>query len=225
MGEQMREHFIPLIQRLNATRWYTPHISLAPIIGMTYAHGSDEQKAELRSICENLISHEAPLVRRSASSSLGDLVAVMEENLVESYVLPLFQKTIDDDQDHVRFMAVNSCIALGNKLTNKAQELVLPAAKKLATDSAWRVRYMAADRFCDLSREFGESTVQAEMVDIFVELLEDREGEVRSAAASQITGFCQLLTEDIIIQSILPPISELANDGELIRSFFEITSR
>jgi len=212
--EQVNQHFFPLIQRLNATKWYTPHISLAPVIGMTYPHVSKEQRAELRGIYENLINGEAPLVRRSASASLGDLVAVIEDDLVESYVLPLFQKTIEDDQDHVRFMAVNSCIALCNKLTTRAKELILPAAKKLATDNAWRVRYMAADRFCDLSREFGESTVQAEMVDIFVELLEDREGEVRSAAASQITAFCQLLTEEIIIKTVLPAVQELANDDD-----------
>lgn len=52
------------------------------------------------------------------------------------------------------------------------------------------------------------------MVDIFVELLQDREAEVRSAAASQITAFCQLLSEEIIIKSILGPVSELANDGD-----------
>lgn len=52
------------------------------------------------------------------------------------------------------------------------------------------------------------------MVNIFVNLLRDREAEVRSAAASQITAFCQLLSEEIIINSILGPISELANDAD-----------
>ena len=74
--------------------------------------------------------------------------------------MPIFQKTISDDQDYVRFMAVPSCIALSNKLDNaKALSLVLPAAKQLATDSAWRVRYMAADRFCDVRPPLSRSLV------------------------------------------------------------------
>jgi len=52
------------------------------------------------------------------------------------------------------------------------------------------------------------------MVNIFAELLQDREGEVRAAAASQLTAFCKLLTEDIIISKILKPVSDLANDAD-----------
>lgn len=52
------------------------------------------------------------------------------------------------------------------------------------------------------------------MVNVFVELLQDQEAEVRSASASQITSFCQLLTEEIIINQILKPVAELANDGD-----------
>lgn len=60
--------------------------------------------------------------------------------------------TVSDDQDYVRFMAVDSCIAMCTKLSQEsAIEKIFPFAKKLATDSAWRVRYMAATKFCDVS--------------------------------------------------------------------------
>ena len=79
-------------------------------------------------------------------------MAVLEEEFLESYALPLFKVAIKDDQDYVRFMAVNTSISLCNRLPNaKTREHVLPAAKQLATDNAWRVRYMAAERFCDVS--------------------------------------------------------------------------
>merc|ERR1712137_429095 len=214
-SEQINQHLYPMVKRVQAAKWYTPHISLSALIPLAYPHVDEEKKAELRSMYEQLAQQEAPLVRRAASANLKDLVAVIEDQHLESFVLPIFQKAIEDDQDYVRFMAVPTCIALSNKLeAARAIELILPAAKQLATDSAWRVRYMAADHFCDLSKQFGEPTVQSEMVGIFVELLSDREAEVRSAAASQITAFCQLLTEEIIIQNILPPVGELANDDD-----------
>ena len=61
------------------------------------------------------------------------------------------------------------------------------------------------------------------MVDVFVQLLRDREPEVRSAAASQITGFCKLISEETIINTILPVVTELARDkDESVRGIFEI---
>lgn len=49
-------------------------------------------------------------------------------------------------------MAVETCIAICSKLASSEQniEQILPFAKQLATDSAWRVRYMAAKFFCDV---------------------------------------------------------------------------
>jgi len=70
---------------------------------------------------------------------------------VQSEVIPLLKSHVEDDQDYVRFMAVESCIALCSKIPREvAVEQILVLAKKLATDSAWRVRYMAATHFCDV---------------------------------------------------------------------------
>jgi len=213
--EQIQEHFYPLLVRLKSAEWYSPQISFSALVSTIYPHIPAEKKEELRTFYKEISASSTPLVRRAASANLGSLVRVIEEEYLTPEIFPLLKATAADDQDYVRFMSVETCIALCSKLSKEdAIEHILPFAKKLATDSAWRVRYMAANHFCDLSKGFGEATVQAEMVDIFVELLQDREGEVRSAAASQITAFCQLLSEDIIIQSILPPISELANDGD-----------
>ena len=46
--EQINEHFYPLVQRVNAAKWYTPHISLSALIPIAYPHVDDEKKADLR---------------------------------------------------------------------------------------------------------------------------------------------------------------------------------
>ena len=49
-------------------------------------------------------------------------------------------------------MTVDSCVALLKKLPAAvSKEHVLPVVKELSTDCAWRVRYMAADRFDQVS--------------------------------------------------------------------------
>ena len=67
-------------------------------------------------------------------------------------LLPLFKITSTDDQDSVRFLSVDSCIALGNKLSpEEVVEHLLPTVINLLKDSSWRVRYMVADKFVNVS--------------------------------------------------------------------------
>lgn len=82
---------------------------------------------------------------------------MIEDEYLPTDISPLLKATVEDDQDYVRFMAVETCIAMCAKLGSqeKAVEQILPFAKQLATDSAWRVRYMAATQFCDVCLFFG----------------------------------------------------------------------
>ena len=69
--------------------------------------------------------------------------------MITGEIMPLFATTAADEQDSVRFLSVETCVALSSKLSpEQAEKLVLPTIKSLVTDSSWRVRYMAADKFC-----------------------------------------------------------------------------
>lgn len=77
--------------------------------------------------------------------------------------------TVEDDQDYVRFMAVDSCIAMCSKFSQEvAVEKILPFAKKLATDTAWRVRYMSATKFCEVSLVFAIYIVKKTKLTFFL---------------------------------------------------------
>ena len=81
---------------------------------------------------------------------MKNFVLALEDEFLPG-VMELFKSVTEDDQDFVRFMAVGSCVSLCSRLSpEQVKERILPVTKKLATDNAWRVRYMAADRFCDV---------------------------------------------------------------------------
>lgn len=46
----------------------------------------------------------------------------------------------------------------------------------------------------------------------FIHLLKDHEGEVRTAAASQLPGYAQLVDESVILERLLPCVRDLAVD-------------
>lgn len=55
-------------------------------------------------------------------------------------------------QDSVRLLAVEACVAIASLLNAEDVEtLVMPTLRQAAEDKSWRVRYMVADKFTDVS--------------------------------------------------------------------------
>ena len=55
-------------------------------------------------------------------------------------------------QDSVRLLAVEACAAIASVLSKEdTEQQVVPTLTSAAKDKSWRVRYMVADKFCDVS--------------------------------------------------------------------------
>ncbi len=55
-------------------------------------------------------------------------------------------------QDSVRLLAVEACAMIASLLPQEDVEtLVMPTLRKAAEDKSWRVRYMVADKFTEVS--------------------------------------------------------------------------
>lgn len=57
-------------------------------------------------------------------------------------------------QDSVRLLAVEACVSIATLLPQEDLEsLVMPTLRQAAEDKSWRVRYMVADKFSEVSRK------------------------------------------------------------------------
>lgn len=57
-------------------------------------------------------------------------------------------------QDSVRLLAVEACVSIATLLPQEDLEtLVMPTLRQAAEDKSWRVRYMVADKFSEVSRQ------------------------------------------------------------------------
>lgn len=55
-------------------------------------------------------------------------------------------------QDSVRLLAVEACVSIATLLPQEDLEtLVMPTLRQAAEDKSWRVRYMVADKFSEVS--------------------------------------------------------------------------
>jgi serine/threonine-protein phosphatase 2A regulatory subunit A len=89
--------------------------------------------------------------------------------------------------------------------------------KSFIQDMSWRVRHVAADKFCELAAALGGSMAQSDaMLDDFVRLLSDDEPEVRTAAAARVGEVARLAGGAQTIKKFLKPMGSGKQPGQSV---------
>lgn len=214
----LQEYFVPLVLRLAGGDWFTSRTSACGLFSVAYPRVLNQAKQELREAFKRLCEDDTPMVRRSASSKLGEFAKVLEREYVKEDIVRLWTQLALDEQDSVRLLAVEACCTVANLLTQEdIEKCVVPLLRSSAEDKSWRVRYMAADKFTDLQNAVGPQITLTFLVPSFQALLKDAEAEVRAAAASKVRDFCQNLPkesqEQTIMRDILVHVRDLVSDA------------
>jgi serine/threonine-protein phosphatase 2A regulatory subunit A len=225
------EHVVPMIERLGGADWYTSRISACNLICPAYARllESKDQESKskqtpeahlaLRKLFLGLCADETPMVRRVACSNLGTFVELLPLEVVRDELLGAFEKLAEDDQDSVRLLSIDSCVALSNCFRVQQPDVcvqrTVPLMFNLCHDKGWRVRYVVA-------REFGRLAASIEGIDEakrlefhegFVRLLQDGEAEVRTAAAANVGAVAKLMGGEVALKRLIGPIQALSSDS------------
>lgn len=76
---------------------------------------------------------------------------MVEQDFLKDELMSMFNDLACDEQDSVRLLAVEACIAIASLLSDEAtKELIKPVMINLIEDKSWRVRYMVAEKFTDV---------------------------------------------------------------------------
>ena len=88
----------------------------------------------------------------------------------------MFSNLAQDDQDSVRLLSVENCVALARLLPpDENITYVLPVIRAATQDKSWRVRYMVAEQFTELAAAVGPEITRTDLIPAFVVLLKDPE--------------------------------------------------
>mmetsp|Transcript_44005 Transcript_44005/g.73301 ORF Transcript_44005/g.73301 Transcript_44005/m.73301 type:complete len:618 (-) Transcript_44005:47-1900(-) len=211
---QLETHMAPLVKRLATGKWFTSRVSSSSLFEIVYSSLAQKDQDEMRQLFVKLCEDDTPMVRRAACQQLGKFASVIDYKHVMSEIVPSMSKLTKDAQDSVRLRTVENCVMVANLLKPEDREAkILPAIYALCKDKSWRVRYMVADKFPSLTEAAGEEKKNRhEMINIFVQLLQDGEAEVRTAAAQKIAEVAQLAGEKLTTDKLMRPIEALAKD-------------
>jgi len=212
--KQLEDYMAPLVKRLATGKWFTSRVSSSSLFEILYKTLSPELQSEMRGLFAKLCEDDTPMVRRAACQQLGKFAGVLDYKHVMGDVVPSIAKLTKDQQDSVRLRTVENCVMIAKLLTPEdRQAKILPVIYALCKDKSWRVRYMVADKFCSLTEAAGEEKKnRLEMVNIFVQLLQDGEAEVRTAAAHKVADVAKLVGETLTTEKLIKPIESLAKD-------------
>jgi hypothetical protein len=145
-------------------------------------------------------------------------------------LLPLLQAFARDDQDGVRLLAVDGCVALARLVNGgmasaldgegaaalgagaEERASVLSVLSRLCTDRAWRVRWSAANRLSELADALGKALSTEQLLPRFTDLLSDGEAEVRTAASYRVADIGRAVGQDRVLESLVPAVSRVSED-------------
>ena len=197
-----------MITRLATKQWFTARMSACTLIADSFSKFvPSEQEAQIQHFA-NLCRDEAPMVRRAAAQSLGQMVTnvieskgkhcVGPDGMLTTTFIPLYEELAANDQpDSVRLHTAANCVAFGIGMS-KIQALkgrddlsvaaadvlvkrIIPLIVATIDDRSWRVRWTAASKFAEVVGAFEkvEGTLD-HLIPAYERLLQDPEAEVSS---------------------------------------------
>lgn len=234
-NDQITNDFIPLINRLAKERWFSLHIAATGLFKSIIIKVSKQERLDLMKLYLELIHDDSPMVRKAAGKELPELIDILcnkfntpdkLDELNWNLITNMYESLVNDNQDSVKFLSVDVLISILKflKQINETSQIddLFTSLITLINDPSWRVRYMVADRFDNLTNNFNDKKYTLKLVPNIISLMKDNEAEVRKAISKQLPGFAKLVNEadnSIVLQEIVPVVNQLSLDeSENVRS-------
>lgn len=219
----LSQHFIPLVADLAHSEWFSCRIAAAGLYPITFEALSHAQiydaTKDLLDSFNTLITDDAPMVRRAAGNNLPGVIAALPHKADVALVLPMFQSLSEDSQDSVKLLSIESAVVIAKTDPENMVPQIVSRVYDLLEDKSWRVRYQAADTFAALANSIAlneevAKTSHDKLLDLFVNLANDPEAEVRTAIAKQVVDYANgQLTKEDIIDRVTPSLENLTTDS------------
>lgn len=233
--ETFQKEYADMISRLATKEWFTARMSSAGLISSAYHKLTPEQQGEYLDLFAQLCQDDTPMVRRVAAQYLGTMLqnvvqaqgrkVLEKEGMATTKLFPLYQELASNDQpDSVRLQTTQNCVLFGQvmakiatqgDLVNDEKELIgrlLPIIVATIDDRSWRVRWTAAAKFAEVIAGFDPlPNAMDSLLPAYEKLLQDPEGEVRTAATFNLAAVAKSCTSMVPV----PPVGRMPTEQEM----------
>eukprot|EP00475_Leptophrys_vorax_P042380 TRINITY_DN79952_c0_g1_i1.p1 TRINITY_DN79952_c0_g1~~TRINITY_DN79952_c0_g1_i1.p1 ORF type:complete len:600 (-),score=173.21 TRINITY_DN79952_c0_g1_i1:83-1882(-) len=190
---------IPICKKLSADDWFSSKCSAAGIIPGVHANISDPaERASLRAMFLQIVKDETPLVRKYAYDHLGELAVDAGVNVIRTELNEAIKSLLEETQESIRIITVDVAVKLTEACKNTPddfKEIAYPVVEHIGSDQSWRVRKSFAKAIGEMASFLPKDLAGQTLVNFYVELLKDPEGEVRLSAVKSMANVAKNIDE------------------------------
>lgn len=111
-------------------------------------------------------------------------------------------------------MCLDSLIPMATYLSKEENQIhTLGTLLAAGEDKSWKVRLSFAKNFSNFANAFGKEITDNNLIQTFIQLLNDDEAEVRHAAIQNISACLQNLSTDKLCNLMLPTLQSSYSDA------------
>ncbi|KAA6392878.1 MAG: putative Serine/threonine-protein phosphatase 2A 65 kDa regulatory subunit A beta [Streblomastix strix] len=217
----VERHVYRLIMRLSKGEWYTKRCSAACLIPFAYTTCTvRKQRDEMIHAFVGFCHDDHPAVRRAAVCALKSFTSVCDWSLVKAQLLPAVESLAADDCEGVRVWVAEVLSFLPQPAwTEETKNTVVRLFMQLSRDASWRVRYKTAESISSICAK--KKNLGSELLNVYLEFMNDEESEIKTAAANQLSKYCQFLSNDEIVTKVIPVLKRMIQSADTQSSIKE----
>ncbi|EGR29291.1 hypothetical protein IMG5_159380, partial [Ichthyophthirius multifiliis] len=144
---------------------------------------------------------------------LGEVVKTIGKNEFKKMFFQNYISYLEDGEPELRAISAGRLdIVGGNVEVDDIINKIIPLVKKLQNDSQNYVRNSLASSFLGLSQFLGKTNTNELILPVFLQLLKDEDSDVRINLFKQLNQITNVLGIDMLSQSVIPALTDLAQD-------------
>jgi len=147
--------------------------------------------------------------------NIGDLARSVEPEIIESEVIPQFEKLSNDEQDYVKLITfdhLHDIAEIDIAEISPNNETLIQITQNAIKDASWKVRLSIAKQTDKLVQSFGKLVASHHLLDDLSQLLRDPEGEVKRELVHSFTKCIKLFEMSKIKEFLLPVFKDTYKD-------------
>lgn len=160
-----------------------------------------------------LCQEDTTMIRRACAQNFGKIAEIIEKPFVLSELMPIFQQLVQDEQDQIRVLCLESLVPIVAMLDmSENKQHTLKIILSAFEDKSWKVRLIVSKRFAQFAESFGKEITNQDLIGAYFNLLQDSEPEVKNAAVASVSKSIDNVT-DKNLDSIFGVLSKQFKDS------------
>ena len=187
-------------------------LSALNLIILIYQDLNDNNKKLVLEYLDNFAINDNISIKKELLSEITKITNFLSVDYIKKFITIMLK----DKNDTIKMDLLNIIISLkGHKYLLSMMDFIYELIPKLSEDQNWRVRLTVINNISEIL-QFPNIIYQFKqiIINIYIKLIEDNEGEIRNACCLKLEEITKLLKNEVNFDKILKNLKKLEKDSK-----------